>query len=288
MWPSHETRPIAVSAAFFIWSSNREYQLWKSVFKNYYSWTGKAPPLSLKPTVVHKAAGAGAWRDRCWLGDRQHSSSGCAESFLALCFVTLKPGFSKDRGENGLKDVGPFQSCSVGTMGLCEFFGLFLLSTSLSTSCLHHSLPLQFIYLNPTSSVHQATLVLLSPIPTSFLAKVISWHKRALAGSWLYICFSDFDHQSVGARMCCSTKRLVSGPPLCLQRAVRWWREDVSRIESLVDDAYYQGTQLLKDMVEVHLSWCCQLKTVTLNCFDLWYLSVVEKPTNVSLCLKSL
>lgn len=101
-----------------------------------------------------------------------------AENGLMLCFVVLKPGFSKDRGENGLRDVGPFHSSPfVCTMGLCKLLGLFLLPTPSSTGCLHHSLPLQFIHLKPTSSVLRAALVLLSTVPTSLLAKGIPWHK---------------------------------------------------------------------------------------------------------------
>lgn len=114
------------------------------------------------------------------------TAAAAAENGLTLCFVVVfKPGFSKDRGENGLRDVDPFHSSPLcAQWASVSFLGLFLLPTPSSTGCLHHSLPLQFTALNPTSSVLRAALVLLSPVPTSLLAKGISWHKRALAASW--------------------------------------------------------------------------------------------------------
>jgi len=121
-------------------------------------------------------------------------------------------------------------------MWVCKFLGLSLLPTSWSAGCLHHSLSLQRIHLNLTSSVPRAALVLLSPVPASLLAKDTSWHKRALTASWLYVCFSHFDHQSDDDRSCCSTKCPASTrPPLCLKRKVRLWRERVPRLEPQVD-----------------------------------------------------
>lgn len=148
-----------------------------------------------------------------------------------VLFVLLR-GFSKGRGEKGLKDVGPFHSSPLcAQWGSVRFLGLFLLPTSLSTGCLHHSLPLQLIHLNLTSSVLGAALVLLSPIPTLLLTKGMSWHK--LAVSWLYVCFSCSDHQSVRDRSCCSTESPASSrPPLCVKRKVKPWRDGVPRIDS--------------------------------------------------------
>lgn len=156
------------------------------------------------------------------LGGSIMAAVAVAESFLTLCFVVLKPGFSKDRGESGLRHVSPHSSPLCARWDSFKFWGLFLLPTSLLTGWLPHSLPLRFIHPNPTSSVLRAAQVLLSSIPASVLAKGISWHKRALAVSWLYICFSHFDHRSVGDRSCCSTKCPTSSrPPLCLEKK-RW------------------------------------------------------------------
>lgn len=118
----------------------------------------------------------------------------------------------------------------VCTLGLCKVLGLFLLLPLCCLAVCITVFPCNFFILTPPHLFPGLCFVFLSPIPTSCVAKGISWHKRALVE---YIWFSHFDDQSVGDGSCCSTKCPVSSrPPLCLKRKMRLWREDVHKIDS--------------------------------------------------------
>lgn len=161
------------------------------------------------------------------------AAAAVAESFLTLCFVVLEPGFSKDRGENALRDVGPFHSSpSCAQWSSITFWGCFC------------SLPLCQLAVSTTvflcNLFTSTSSPLFSGLPLSFPAlSQLHFYPRVYPGTSEPLkclgCTSAFPVLTVspletGAVVlkCPAPPR----PPLCLKRKVRLWREDVPRINS--------------------------------------------------------
>lgn len=185
------------------------------------SWHFTENPNDLIRLLEHEINST--WGFWCFQANRDNGSSGCGWNLLCwyLCFVFLQPGFSRNRTENGLKDVSPFGSFVLGAQWGSVSWGCFFFPSSLLTVCTTF-----FPWNLFTSFVIRVAFVSLGPIPTSFLAEardtylyhVTNKHLRSVL-SHLECLLFQFGHQHGGDGSWHSTKGLQ--PPqghLCLKR----------------------------------------------------------------------